>query len=165
MEELRTTLMLQRARRNASRKPVASSHRKYKGQAVVGVLFILLGLGLIFLTLAALVRLSPSAMPPTQAASPLEIPTATAATAHHATATTAPIHFSPTPATRVVCVSIGWVHVRFGPGDDQPVRGYLTEGETVILDSDQGNGDWMRLSSPVAGWVDARYLCETEKRP
>ena len=74
MEELRTTLMLQRARRNASRKPVASPRRKNKGQAVVGVLFILLGLGLIFLTLAALVRLSPSAMPPTQAASPLDRP-------------------------------------------------------------------------------------------
>ena len=157
MEELRTTLMLQRARRNASRKP----RRKNKGQAVVGVLFILLGLGLIFLTLAALVRISPSAMPPTQAASPLEIPSATI---RPATATPPP-QPSPTPSTRVVCVSIGWVHVRFGPGDDQPVRGYLTEGETVILDSDQGNGDWMRLSSPVAGWVDARYLCETEKRP
>jgi len=161
MEELRTTLMLQRARRNASRKPVASPRRKNKGQAVVGVLFILLGLGLIFLTLAALVRLSPSAMPPTQAASPLEIPSATI---RPATATPPP-QPSPTPSSRVVCVSIGWVHVRFGPGDDQPVRGYLTEGETVILDSDQGNGDWMRLSSPVAGWVDARYLCETEKRP
>ena len=162
MEELRTTLMLQRARRNASRKPVASLHRKTnKGLAMVGVLFILLGLGLIFLTLAALVRLSPSAMPPTQAASPLEIPSATI---RPATATPPP-QPSPTPSTRVVCVSIGWVHVRFGPGDDQPVRGYLTEGETVILDSDQGNGDWMRLSSPVAGWVDARYLCETEKRP
>jgi len=159
MEELRTTLMLQRARRNASRKPVASSHRKYKGQAVVGVLFILLGLGLIFLTLAALVRLSPSAMPPTQAASPLEIPSATI---RPATATPPP-QPSPTLSSRVVCFSIGWVHVRFGPGNNQPVRGYLAEGETVILDSDQGNGDWMRLSSPIAGWVDARYLCEGER--
>ena len=162
MEELRTTLMLQRARRNASRKPITSLHRKTnKGLAMVGVLFILLGLGLIFLTLAALVRISPSAMPPTQAASPLEIPSATI----RPTYPLPPPQPSPTPSTRVVCVSIGWVHVRFGPGDDQPVRGYLTEGETVILDSDQGNGDWMRLSSPVAGWVDARYLCETEKRP
>ena len=161
MDNLRTTLMLQRARRSASRKAVASPRRKNKGQAVMGVLFILLGLGLIFLTLAALVRLSPSVMPPTQAASPLEIPSATI---RPATATPPP-QPSPTPSTRVVCVSIGWVHVRFGPGNNQPVRGYLTEGETVILDSDQGNGDWMRLSSPVAGWVDARYLCETEKRP
>ena len=162
MDNLRTTLMLQRARRSASRKPITSLHRKTnKGLAMVGVLFILLGLGLIFLTLAALVRLSPSVMPPTQAASPLEIPSATI---RPATATPPP-QPSPTPSTRVVCVSIGWVHVRFGPGNNQPVRGYLTEGETVILDSDQGNGDWMRLSSPVAGWVDARYLCETEKRP
>ena len=158
MDNLRTTLMLQRARRNASRKLVASPRRKNKGQAVMGVLFILLGLGLIFLTLAALVRLSPSVMPPTQAASPLEIPSATI---RPATATPPP-QTSPTLSSRVVCVSIGWVHVRFGPGDDQPVRGYLAEGETVVLDSDQGNGDWMRLSSPVAGWVDARYLCEGE---
>ena len=161
MDNLRTTLMLQRARRSASRKAVASPRRKNKGQAVMGVLFILLGLGLIFLTLAALVRLSPSVMPPTQAASPLEIPSATI---RPATATPPP-QPSPTLSSRVVCFSIGWVHVRFGPGDDQPVRGYLAEGETVVLDSDQGNGDWMRLSSPVAGWVDARYLCETEKRP
>lgn len=159
MDNLRTTLMLQRARRNASRKLVASPRRKNKGQAVMGVLFILLGLGLIFLTLAALVRLSPSAMPPTQAASPLEIPSAAI---RPATATPPP-QTSPTLSSRVVCVSIGWVHVRFGPGDDQPVRGYLTEGETVILDSDQGNRDWMHLSSPVAGWVDARYLCEGER--
>ena len=159
MDDLRTTLMLQRARRNASRKPVASPRRKNKGQAVVGVLFILLGLGLIFLTLAALVRLSPSAMPPTQAASPLEIPSATI---RPATATPPP-QTSPTLSSRVVCFSIGWVHVRFGPGNNQPVRGYLAEGETVILDSDQGNGDWMRLSSPIAGWVDARYLCEGER--
>ena len=158
MDNLRTTLMLQRARRNASRKLVASPRRKNKGQAVMGVLFILLGLGLIFLTLAALVRLSPSVMPPTQAASPLEIPSATI---RPATATPPP-QPSPTLSSRVVCFSIGWVHVRFGPGDDQPVRGYLAEGETVVLDSDQGNGDWMRLSSPVAGWVDARYLCEGE---
>ena len=160
MDNLRTTLMLQHARRSASRKPIASLHRKTnKGLAMVGVLFILLGLGLIFLTLAALVRLSPSAMPPTQAASPLEIPTI-----HSATATPPP-QPSPTLSSRVVCFSIGWVHVRFAPGNNQPVRGYLAEGETVVLDSDQGNGDWMHLSSPVAGWVDARYLCETEKRP
>ncbi len=159
MDNLRTTLMLQHARRNASRKAVVSPRRKNKGQAVMGVLFILLGLGLIFLTPVALVRLSPSAVSPTQAANPLEIPSAAI---RPATATPPP-QPPPTPSTRVVCVSIGWLHVRFGPSKNQPVRGYLTRGETVVLDSIQGNDAWVHLSSPVAGWVDARYLCEGER--
>jgi len=57
---------------------------------------------------------------------------------------------------------VGWVHVRFAPGDDQPVRGYLTEGETVFLDSEQSTDMWAHLSFPISGWVDARFLCEAE---
>jgi len=76
-----------------------------------------------------------------------------------------------TPVTLRVCTDIpeGRLHVRFAPGDGSEVRGYLAEGEAVQvalgfdgkLDSQmiQGN-QWVRITSPVAGWVNARYLCK-----
>jgi hypothetical protein len=60
---------------------------------------------------------------------------------------------------------VGWVHVRFAPGDDQPVRGYLTAGEMVVLDNAQGNASWMHLSFPISGWMDSRFLCDAGEQP
>jgi hypothetical protein len=76
-----------------------------------------------------------------------------------------------TPAARLVCTGIpgGRLHVRFAAGDGSEVRGYLAEGETVqvAIGSDeetlQGN-QWLRISFPIAGWVNARYLCKSEQR-
>ena len=158
MDELRTTLAIQRARRNTAHKRIAASQprKTNQGLAVVSVSFILLGLALFLIALTHRASNAPS-IPPT---SPAVLASATSRPAGGVTLVSTS---SPTPLTRVVCVSIGWVHVRFAPGDDQPVRGYLGEGETVILDSDQDGGAWTRLSYPVAGWVDARYLCEGEQ--
>ncbi len=72
-----------------------------------------------------------------------------------------------------VCTDIpdGRLHVRFAAGDGSEVRGYLAEGETVQaalasddqLDSQIIQGElWLRISSPVAGWVNARYLCTSK---
>ncbi|MCJ7432250.1 MAG: SH3 domain-containing protein [Anaerolineales bacterium] len=78
-----------------------------------------------------------------------------------------------TPITMQVCTDIpeGRLHVRFAAGDGSEVRGYLAEGEAVQvapgfdgeLDSQmiQGN-QWLHITSPVAGWVNARYLCKSE---
>jgi hypothetical protein len=72
-----------------------------------------------------------------------------------------------TPVMRRVCTDIpnGRLHVRFAAGDGSEVRGYLTEGETVLLASEaetlQGEV-WEQITSPVAGWVNARYLCKSE---
>lgn len=75
---------------------------------------------------------------------------------------------------RQVCTDVpgGYLHVRFTPGEGSAVRGYLAEGETVRpaltksgkLDT-QGHSDsssWMRLRSPIEGWVNTRFICEYE---
>ena len=68
----------------------------------------------------------------------------------------------------LVCTNIpdGRLHVRFAAGEGSEVRGYLAESETVqfALDSDNEviQGElWLRISSPIAGWVNARYLCKS----
>lgn len=156
MNELKSTLMLQRARRNAVHKSVVlSTRRSANGSTIATVL-----LGLTLLGLLMLWAFLPSS---NMTATPLSaVSSAQPATVRPATAISASSP-SPAPLTRVVCLSIGWVHVRFAPGDDQPVRGYLGEGETVVLDNDPGNSAWAHLSSPVVGWVDARFLCEGEQ--
>lgn len=71
---------------------------------------------------------------------------------------------------RQVCTDIpdGRLHVRFAAGDGSEVRGYLVEGETVQIMNASDNeleeqimhGElWSRISFPVVGWVNARYLC------
>ena len=77
--------------------------------------------------------------------------------------------FMATPVAMKVCTDIpdGRLHVRFAAGDGSEVRGYLTEGETiqVAVDSEDEviqDEVWKRISFPVAGWVNARYLCKSE---
>ena len=74
-----------------------------------------------------------------------------------------------TPVAMLVCTDIpeGRLHVRFAAGKGSEVRGYLAESETVqfALDSDNEviQGElWLRISSPIAGWVNARYLCKSK---
>jgi hypothetical protein len=71
------------------------------------------------------------------------------------------------PVARIVCTDIpdGRLHVRFAAGDGSEVRGYLAEGETVQLalasTAELIHGErWSHISSPIAGWVNARYLCK-----
>jgi hypothetical protein len=81
--------------------------------------------------------------------------------------TSTPPTLMATPVAMRVCTDIpdGRLHVRFTAGDGSEVRGYLTEGETVLLVSEtetlQGEV-WEHITSPVAGWVNARYLCKSE---
>lgn len=78
-----------------------------------------------------------------------------------------------TPVAMMVCTDItdGRLHVRFAAGRGSEVRGYLTEGEAVqiaLASDDELNSQmiqsdlWLRISSPIAGWVNARYLCKSE---
>ena len=69
----------------------------------------------------------------------------------------------------VVCTNTpnGKLHVRFAPGNESAVRGYLTEKESVILSGERrevGEGLWVELSRPIEGWVNANYLCEVEQQ-
>jgi len=75
---------------------------------------------------------------------------------------------SPSPitvTTVTVCTNIpgGKLNVRFAPGDKSEVRGYLAEGEIVQLGEEQKDLDvttWVKLSSPIEGWVNQKFLCE-----
>ncbi len=72
------------------------------------------------------------------------------------------------PTKAVVCTNIpnGKLHVRFNPGDQSEVRGYLTDGESVTLSGEQEEIQkelWVKLSRPIEGWVNASYLCEAEQ--
>ena len=80
-----------------------------------------------------------------------------------------------TPVAMMVCTDIpdGRLHVRFAAGDGSEVRGYLTEGESVQvalapvgeLDSQIIKGNlWLHITSPIAGWVNAVYICEVQKK-
>ncbi len=74
----------------------------------------------------------------------------------------------PTPTKVVVCTNVpnGKLHVRFAPGDQSEVRGYLTDGEFVILSGEQKEIEkalWVELSRPIEGWVNAAYLCEAKQ--
>ena len=66
-----------------------------------------------------------------------------------------------------VCTNVtgGKLHVRIAPGDTSDVRGYLLDGESVTPGAESRNIEgslWLKLSSPIEGWVNAKYLCEFE---
>lgn len=72
-----------------------------------------------------------------------------------------------TAVSLVVCTNIpgGRLHVRFDPGDDGDVRGYLAESEMVIPGGETTqleSARWIQLSHPIVGWVNAKYLCEVK---
>lgn len=89
-------------------------------------------------------------------------------------ATNSPSEAVPTKqVARQVCTEIpdGRLHVRFTAGNGGEVRGYLTEGEPVQVALDLAgelesqiikDSLWIRISFPVAGWVNAHYICELE---
>lgn len=61
------------------------------------------------------------------------------------------------------------LHVRFEAGLKGAVRGYLTEGETVIVPlGERGepitklmdDARWTFIQSPIIGWVSASHLCK-----
>jgi hypothetical protein len=67
--------------------------------------------------------------------------------------------------TITVCTNIpgGKLNVRFSAGEKSDVRGYLAEGETVTLSGDRkvlDKNTWVKLKSPIEGWVNEIYLCE-----
>lgn len=142
------------AAQRAQRRSVASPRKR--GRNLLGalaVVLILLGSGA---TMYFAVQISAPKAGNAPISSPTPSPSASA---------TAP--FTPTPVAMKVCTDIpnGRLHVRFAAGYGSEVRGYLTEGETVLPASEtetiQGEV-WQQITSPIAGWVNARYLCQSE---
>ena len=61
------------------------------------------------------------------------------------------------------------LHVRFEPGLNSEVRGYLEEGERVIVQLGEQNEpitqivddvNWTLIQAPITGWVSTSHLCK-----
>lgn len=93
-------------------------------------------------------------------------PTITTGAVRESTTTPSPVASStPAPISMTVCV--GNLHVRYTPNGS--VRGYLKEGELVVLKLDtqgkpitqkQNNENWILVSTPVEGWANTKFLCK-----
>lgn len=159
--KLEEILAVQRVRKLRVQPPAL----RKRGRDLVGALA---AIAIMFVSGVAMffaVNLTTPKVVATANTSPLTSPTAYTASSF----TTAP----PVPITMNVCTDIpdGRLHVCFTAGDGSEVRGYLAEGETVQialasdseLDSKIIRGDlWLHILSPVAGWVNTRYLCKSE---
>ena len=74
--------------------------------------------------------------------------------------------------TMVVCAGnfdTAKLHVRFEPGLNSEVRGYLEEGERVIVQLGEQNEpitqfvddvNWTLIQAPITGWVSTSHLCK-----
>jgi hypothetical protein len=156
-DELKAKLAEQRARRVAHAAPVGMTRRARRLSTFTTVMG--LGAALIFSALTAyyLWAFEHYSSSPAEDVSALliAVSTNTLAPATFSASSPAP---SPTPYTLRVCAGLpeARLHVRFTPGGE--VRGYLVESEVVLVRTqDEG---WIEIESPIAGWVDATYLCE-----
>lgn len=156
--QLEETLAAQRARMLRVRPPAPPLHER--GRDLVGGLAVI---AILVVSGAAMFFAVDLTTPKT------DVTATTSPSASPSASTTAPA----TPVAMQVCTNIpdGRLHVRFAAGGGSEVRGYLAEGETVQialasddeLNSQMIQGDlWLRISSPIAGWVNARYLCKSE---
>ena len=152
-DELKAKLAEQRARRMARAAPVGMTKRARRLSTFTTVLG--LGAALIFSILTAyyLWAFEYYSSSPAEDVSALLVAVST-----NTSVPTTIVFASPTPYTLRVCAGLpkARLHVRFTPGGE--VRGYLVEGEVVLVRTqDEG---WIEIESPIAGWVDASYLCE-----
>ncbi len=153
------------AAQRANRIPLLRTNRKGRGSlpGVLAVIVILLASGAAMFFAVQWTTPRPEGAATTSLSASLSAPTS----ALVGTGTPAAV-----PAMKV-CTEIpdGRLHVRFTAGDGGEVRGYLAEGEPVqvVLDP-AGELDaqiikdslWIRISFPIAGWVNAQYICELE---
>jgi len=67
-----------------------------------------------------------------------------------------------TPAPDLhVCTGIadGHLNVRINSGHESPVVGILPEAVS-ISPTGQRDDDWLEINAPLAGWVNAKFICE-----
>jgi hypothetical protein len=159
--QLEEQLAQQRARRKSTKRPTPR-----KGSKLVSVLVVL---AILFSSGAAFEYIVRA--PASDAITPVVVVTETILPSVSPSKRIPPASVtSPIPAIMQVCTNIpqGRLHVRFAAGEGSDVRGYLAEGEEVqiaiansTVESQTIQGElWLRLLSPVAGWVNAHYLCE-----
>lgn len=154
-KKLEETLAAQRARRSKILPPIRPLRKN--GGGLAGTLMILVILAASGIAMSFAVRVTNPRM---------NVTTTTFSSMSLLTSTPIPA----TPVAMQICTHIpnGRLHVRFAAGDSSEVRGYLAEGETVQLtpatDSKTLQGElWLPISYPIAGWVNARFVCTQEK--
>jgi hypothetical protein len=158
-DELKAKLEEQRKWREPRPSPAASKPRR--GIAPLALAIILVaGMSYAAWTLAPYFSSNESA--------PAALETNTSVSPTH-TATAASTE--QTTITMTVCAGgfdTAKLHVRFEAGLKGAVRGYLTEGETVIVPlGERGepitklmdDARWTFIQSPIVGWVSASHLC------
>jgi hypothetical protein len=76
---------------------------------------------------------------------------------------------SPSTAAEVVCfdgnIESGNLRVRECPGLACGEVGLLTNGDRITSTGERKESDgatWLRLTAPIAGWANSRYICKAE---
>ncbi len=156
-KQLEETLAAQRARR--MKHSTTASHKR--GGGLTSTLLVLVILAASGIAMSFAVRATTPKMDVTITAS--TSPSVASSTSRVSTAPAAPVAMQ-------ICTHIpnGRLHVRFAAGDGSEVRGYLAEGETVQLapipNTETIQGEvWLPIAYPIAGWVNARFVCKQEK--
>ena len=117
------------------------------------LLFGMLALVISLDTSAILALLEPASPTPTLTTTAMPIKMA-------AYQTTSPISVTPQPGWQVCTgVADGHLHVRASAGHQASILGVLPES-TIITPTGQRDGDWLTISTPLAGWVHSRFICE-----
>jgi hypothetical protein len=76
---------------------------------------------------------------------------------------------SPLPAAGMVCfegnIESGNLRVRECPGLACGEVGLLTNGDQITSTGERKDSDgatWLRLTAPIDGWANSRYICKAE---
>ncbi len=163
LDELRKTLKAQRARRQvAMEKQIPPARPRGKDNLKTALLLgcvtlVSVGLFVFFMTLPSLAATQHFQT----------VPVLRSSLAPSIFPTTSPT-LRPTSINEIVCTDVpdGRLNVHFDPGTTgtgKEIRGYLKEGEMVLVVGVTSDGQWSEISNPVEGWVSSRYLCEDKR--
>ena len=79
---------------------------------------------------------------------------------------------SPLPAVGIVCfdgnIESGNLRIRECPGLACGEIGLLTNGDQITSTGERKNSDgttWLRLTAPIDGWANSRYICRADDKP
>ncbi|GAB1470247.1 hypothetical protein MASR2M66_11240 [Chloroflexota bacterium] len=163
-EELRKKLEAQRTWRTPAPAPTQATQKRIGWSFYQKWMMFVIGIPVVFLI--AFYIWAFKAFP---AVEKTNAPSPATESAIIATESEAPIEANTTMAVCAGNFDTAKLHVRFEPGLNGEVRGYLEEGETVIVPLGEQNEpitknvdavSWTFIQSPITGWVSTSYLCK-----
>lgn len=127
---------------------------------------------ILILSMLFLITLSACTVTTNLAGSPDLLTPDAAVTAEPTGTATSQATAPPSPETGSVCfggnLDSGTLRVRACPGLACREVGFLVYGEQIFTNNENEEADgstWLRLLSPIEGWVNNRYICEPEVNP